>query len=212
MLRQQVLTVCIVGLVMALAGAPANAGILTTLDTGLGGLFQGSQSYAGTCVTLQVDYAVFKPGYFPYSPTPAIPADQYVYAYQLNSLFAGPNPSWAYVIKFSIGLQGNESPGVVGYYSDGLAGETLPSKSAFVTNNTAVGWDWPTNALIASVTGAHSPILYFTSPYLPETDTASVSGFIPVATHLMPSPTPEPATLSLLALGGLTLLRRRVRA
>jgi hypothetical protein len=196
---------------MTAVSASATAGILTSINTGFGGQWQGSMAYNGAYVSLNVDYCVFKPGVFPYSVTPAIPSSHYVYAYQLVSLVAGPNPSWAYVTKFSVGLQADEQVGVIGYSPDGLAGEVNPSKSAFVTDYKAAGWDWTSPALYAGA-GKHSPILYFSSRFAPELDTATVSGFFPVGTKMLPSPVPEPMTLGVLALGAVfVVIRRRPR-
>ena len=65
-----------------------------------------------------------------------------------------------------------------------------------------IGGTWQINY------GDTSDVLLFTSPYAPEWDFATLSGHYLVIRQL-PSPTPEPATLGLLIIGGLAMLRRR---
>ena len=70
------------------------------------------------------------------------------------------------------------------------------------------GWDFNSPTLNY---GSTSDVLLFTSPFPPEEDTATVSGGAHIKTENLPSPTPEPATFALLAVGAAVALARRRR-
>ncbi|MCY2928497.1 MAG: hypothetical protein NTV86_03210, partial [Planctomycetota bacterium] len=123
----------------------ADAGILTSANTGMAGQYQGTIQYTLPYVTANVDYCVFKPGLFPFTPANnlVIPADHYVYAYQILSLTPGAIPSWAYASRLSVGLDGNEQVGVVGYAMEDNSpppGQLAPSLYQVANGSLAVGW------------------------------------------------------------------------
>lgn len=203
-------------LMMAWACGPADAGLLTSVNTGLGGQYQGTIRYNLPYVSANVDYGVFAPGMFPFTPANGlvIPANQYVYAFQILSLTPGTIPSWAYVGRLSVGLDGNEQVGVVGYAMEANSpppGQLAPTIYQVVNGNLSVGWTFSPALSATSSPVNRSPYLFFTSPFSPETAAATLSG-VSGQTLSLPSPTPEPASLALLVLGGGVLaLRRRAR-
>jgi len=135
----------------------------------------------------------------------------YVYAYQIDAVRDGVfGVGTGYVSRFSVGITGIDGqPTNIG----DVAGTSVvaPSNAAFAPPsgviNTA-GWDFNTGVYA----GQSSTVLYFTSPFEPEWDNASVSGAYSFGdTQQMPSPTPEPVTLTMLVGGALMLVARRRR-
>lgn len=198
--------------IVALIGA-AQAGILAS-DANALGTWQGTKTFdtadtfGVSYFVAEIDYAVYAPGNFAASFTPQTGAEpavsDYVYAYQIVSVADGTTGS-GHVERLSVGLNdGNEQPNVIGYLPTDPA-EVAPSDASFAPNT--AGW----NFLNPNVhTGDASMVLYFSSPFGPEWDTATASGtFSTFDTKLMPSPTPEPATVLLLSIGAGALLRRR---
>jgi hypothetical protein len=193
------------GLVMCLVLSSANAGVLVS---GGGGIpaFTGTQLFDNSAATFtvsaNVDYAVFAPGAFGV----AFPGEDtsggahYVYAYQIFNLDTD-------VLRLTVGLDGDESLGSIGFISDGLVN---PSDSLYVgAGPTSAAWDFDPATL---TNGLSSAILFFTSPGAPEMDSAVVEAEF-VDSHDLPSPLPEPATLSLVALGtGIVFFGRRRRS
>lgn len=199
------------GVVLGLISA-ASGGTIATDINGMAG-YQGTETYsygfgATTLWTTSVDFSVYEPGQFELSyPAASIPAGHYVYAYQVDDIIAGAyGSSYAYVTRFSVGLTGEDSEvGIIASIS--TSGDVTPSNSSFAPatppHDTA-GWDF--NPRVNA--GETSEVLYFTSPYEPEWDNSTVSGYLS-DTQTVPSPTPEPATIGLLAAGAVMITRRK---
>lgn len=195
---------------LLLAGSASGAVVLSS-DANAIPAWHGSVLYTNVDpiyypqLAVSVDYAVYAPGQFGLSFPGADPTSgsRFIYAYHvLNNLT--PHPGWSawqgnedYVTKFSVGMtQLDELPSNAGYVTGtGQApnSSNLPIGSA--------GWTYraSTNKLLYGATGA---VLYYASPFGPEWDDGTVQGYYAVTLPLsMPSPMPEPASLSLLALG-----------
>ena len=192
-----------------MAGTAAEAGLLSANSGGAIGAFTGTQlfsnDFGGFTVNASVDYAVFAPGAFGVAFPGQDPSNgsDYVYAYQINNL-PGTIPAATAISQFTVGLDGDEPLGATGFVSG--IGITIPSSTGYVGSGpTSVAFDFAANIPFDGT----SAILIFTSAAAPELDTATVHAAW-ADTHLLPSPSPEPATLGLLAMGlGLIGTRRR---
>jgi hypothetical protein len=190
---------------MFVGGSVAQAGLLSANSGGAIPAFTGTQffddDFFGFTVSANVDYAVFAPGAFgvafPGEDTSG--GSDYVYAYQIENLDTN-------ISKFTVGLHGDEPLGSIGFISD--VGLTDPTASLYVgAGPTSSAWDFSGFA-----TGQESAVLFFTSAASPELDSATVAADWNNA-HPLPSPLPEPASLTLLALGaGVIGFRKRRRA
>lgn len=185
------------------------AGLLSSSSGGAIPAYTGTQtfvnSYSGFAVDASVDYAVFAPGAFGVAfpgLDPSAGAD-YVYAYQITN---NDTPEATDISTFTVGLDGDESLGSIGFIPGALLID--PSASAYVGSGpTSAAWDFTAPGVIPDL--ASSAVLFFTSANAPEWDNATVSAAWS-ATAQLPSPTPEPATLGLVALGlGLIGMRRK---
>jgi hypothetical protein len=197
--------------------AEAGAGVLLSDTNAMGGQWQGSvvfddatELWPGfwTPATWEVDcdFAVYEPGMFDDSFTSAtVDPAHYVYAYQILD----PRSSTldAFVSGFTVGLNGgNEQVSLVDYVP--ATGDVAPSNSW--PSPSSARWDFGSPNILE---GESSDILYYTSPFEPEWDNATIGGqtsaFRPLG---LPSPVPEPASMALLAAGGLACVwRRRIR-
>ena len=138
-----------------------------------------------------VSYAVYEPGAFDliYPGQDPSGGSDYVYTYQITGAGSG-------ISTFTVGLDGNESLGSVGFISEGSVVD--PIDALFVGDApTSVAWDFVPGTLVDEATSA---LLFFTSPNPPEADTATLVAGL-ADTRKLPSPTPEPSTLGLLAVG-----------
>ena len=192
---------------LVLGAGSAEAGLLSSNSGGAIPAYTGSQLFSasstGFSVSANVDYAVFAPGAFGAAFPGQDPSNgtEYVYAYQIENFDTAVN-------KLTVGLDGDEPLGSVGFVSD--AGLIDPSASLFVGSGpTSSAWDFAPNSLLNT---SSSSILIFTSAAAPEWDSGTVSAQF-LATHDLPSPLPEPASLGLIAAGAaLVGLKRRPRA
>ena len=200
--------------VAMLLASNAAGGVLAGDPNGIAG-WQGTQTfdtvniYAVTYYTADIDYCVYEPGQFTETFTPESghepDSSHYVYAYQIvqiTSAYGG------YVNRFSVGLNGGDEE-EAGIWYIPASGDVDPSNSAFAPFT--AGWDFDPAVYV----GETSAVLYFSSPFGPELDTASVTGYFSTGdTQMMPSPMPEPGTLALLAVGFAAICgaRRRRRA
>ena len=194
------------------AGA-AEAGLLSANSGGAIPAFTGTQlfdnTFSGFSVSANVDFAVFAPGAFGVAFPGQDPSGgaHHVYAYQIENLGSD-------ISKLTVGLDGDEPLGAIGFISG--AGLIDPSASLYVgAGPTSAAWDFDPGTLTSGTVNFilyESAILFFTSAAAPELDSATVAAAWS-ATHDLPSPLPEPATLSLLALGaGFVCCGRRRRA
>jgi hypothetical protein len=166
---------------------------------------QGSLPFSnGTALNGTLEYAVYAPGKFDAAfgaGTDPSGGNNYVYAYAFSS-----STSTDGIKLLTVALEGNESVAFPGYVSS-TSGVTpnIPGSSNpchFVTGgtppvSTSCAWTYATTKVQASQT---SKVLYFTSPYDYEWDNATLQGSINTWTGQVPSPVPEPGTLTSLAM------------
>ncbi|MGB2975715.1 MAG: PEP-CTERM sorting domain-containing protein [Phycisphaerae bacterium] len=175
--------------------------------------WQGTQQFYATSGvrTLQVDveYAVYAPGNYGLSGTDPSGDTQYVYAYQVFNDLGGNRP----VSSFSVGLDPTANVANSGFDAgSGTLGGTAPTASGFIdVPPTSALWSFLLNTIDPPPANEYSTVLLFTSPYGPQWAPATVIDGGLGNTQDLPSPTPEPATLALMALGGVGLLARRRR-
>ena len=197
--------------VMAVLLGCAGLAMAGPIADGVGALsgFFGSRSYShtagGDTLTADVDFAVYAPLAYPGSD-PSFGAD-YAYVYQIfNDALSTVGVGF-----FSVGLEDGSGAHHAGQDTSadapGLAAGQSPSLA--MVGSTSVYWlfdpDVPADG--------HSTTLLFTSPYEPTWKSSALAdGGLPTpGSGLLPSPTPEPATMALLALGGVGMLLRRKR-
>ena len=192
-----------IGLVIAVSAATAGAGDLDghadAFDDG-STVWSGSTSFDnGVGVAGYVDWAVFAPGDFPYPGTGYAPtAGEMVYTYQLFSTGADA------ISSFSVALENPADN--IGSFS-GLTGDAVIN--TVLLPGVKAEWQFA-----GVTTNSNSEGLAFSSPYVPkDLFGLAVNGGTFSVVIPLPTPSdveiPEPATLSVLALGGVALIRRR---
>jgi len=173
--------------------------------------WRGTQQFYATSgvkkLQVDVEYAVYAPGN--YSGTDLTGVTAFVYAYQIFNNLLGNAP----VSSFSVGLDPTANPANIGSDAgSGTLGGTAPTASAFSGSPpTSSAWYFFLNTIDPPPANEYSTVLLFTSPYGPQWAPATVMNGGLGNTRDLPSPTPEPATLALMALGGVGLLARRRR-
>jgi hypothetical protein len=212
------------GLFVLLLTNLAGAGVLTSDANALPG-WSGSIIMSGTNATnvleAQVDYAVYTKanylsspalnsylGHTPANPGSAGPNDFYVYAYQIFNNPAGGLNGNVGVRELSIGLDWAQgalptNSDSVGHDNGSPSVGAAPAFSQIIPLGPAVpdeSFKWIfTGGGFAP--GANSDILIFVSPSAPKLMRASMVGANstndPSLTPRLPSPTPEPGTLTL---------------
>jgi hypothetical protein len=176
----------------------------------------GGISFSKNTLSGILEYAVYAPGNFNTSFDGADPSggNDYVYAYQIIG-----GASTESIKELTVGLNGNESPASPGYVispsnvSPNMPGGLNPCQlvgGGAPPKYTSCAWDFVVTKVKS---GQSSKVLFFTSPYGPEMDSASIHGSLNASTMSVPSPVPEPGTLllSLTAFGGIVAIVRARR-
>lgn len=165
----------------------------------LGSMMSGQTNFNNGNLIGSIDYAVFAPGQ--YSGTTVFPSSDYVYAYRVwNDAMSNVSIDF-----FSVGLEANAIVGNLTY--EAVAGDIIPGYQA-ILSETVLNLFFGSAGPITS--GKHSAILLFSSPMRPIQGFGTVSGgFTGGEIVSLAAPIPEPATLTLLALGGLFSIRSR---
>jgi len=165
--------------------------------------------FPGATLDVDVEYAVYAPGQYGLSGTDPSGGTQFVYAYQVFNNLAGNVP----ISSFSVGLDPTANVANIG--SDAGSGTplgTAPTANAFTgVPPTSACWYFFLNTIDPPPANEYSTVLLFTSPYGPRWAPGSVMDSGLSDKQDLPSPTPEPATLALMALGGVGLLLTRRR-
>jgi hypothetical protein len=201
-----------------LFSTPVEAGIISGDTNAISSTWTGTLHAAGV-VTLgkqlvaDIDYAVYAPGKFNLSFPGLDPSNnsQYVYAYQIYNN-ANPPSSDLGVSIFSVALEGNESPANIEEISTGKT--SFPAFATAGSPPVSTSATWSYNSTNRITPSANSKILLFTSPYAPEWDFCTLTGFSgsyyqspanPQQGAGMPSPVPEPCTFILLGMASFGL-------
>jgi len=199
----------LIGLVCAMPASLASAGPLLSAPNifnngagpGPGGAWVGSTAFVTGTLQGYVDWAVFGPAQFPYPGTGYSPTSgELTYVYQVYETGTAPLSS------FSMAL--TDLADNIGAFS-GITGDVPSSMSLTPLPSSSATWRF---AGIAQ--GGNSEGLAFSSIRVPQNllgtvvDTGQSTTVIPLPS---PSPTsiPEPATVGMALLVGLTLLARR---
>ncbi len=202
-MKRTLLLTFVVGMCAATAGAGALDGHALAYNDGngpSGGAWTGSTAFDnGLGLSGYVDWTVFSPGAFPYlgyTPT----AGELAYAFQVFS--TGPLAT----TSFSVALDNVADS--IGTFGD-LAGDSPFSMSLTPAPFGSAGWSFS-----GITTGGNSDGLVFSSIKVPKNLFGStIDGGTGAIVIPLPSPdtvdVPEPATMSVMALAGLALLRRR---
>jgi hypothetical protein len=154
-----------------------------------------------------IDYAVYSPGEYPGSLT--FPADKYVYCYQLFNV----STSTSNIMSLDINIDPDASVDSTNYDTaslSGIAGGINPA--VYIYSRDQVQYGFTSRNLVT--VNQHSSVLIFTSAFAP--DSIMGTGFLGTTTAgnftiQLPVPTPEPASLLLLALASPVLLNARRR-
>lgn len=189
-------------------GNPAWAALLADNANALDGWHDtliAEHSSGEDVLSMKVDYAVFAPGQYP-GQVPDKDS-QYVYAYQAFNQAV----STVALTAFSVGLDPLADADNIGDDASagqpGVGGGVSPDLAIVGTSSARWGWGWIGGFEVGA--DEHSTVVLFTSPNAPTWDTATMlNGGFPTPVGLLPSPVPEPATASLLALGLAAMLGR----
>jgi len=190
-----------VGLLLGVFCGPAIA--ITTLDGDAAALVSGSQAFVGVNWTADVDYAVYAPTKYPGSHPDS--SSKYIYAYQVFNDSGSTDTLASLTISLLAGA-GAANPDDDSTYA--VLGGVAPLLSRLAGSPaTSVQWVVDVDA------GEHSTVLLFSSPYTYTFAAATLADGGVGDTRTLPTPLPEPATISLLVIGAAALVRRgRVRA
>ena len=190
------------------AGLPSVANAALADDTTAITFGQTPFSYTTTTPKLfgYVDYAVYAPG--DYSGSLSFPADQYVYCYQIFVSSTSGAIGFFTVNLDSDATAYSQASDTVS--ASGVLGGSVPTSSSISVQNGIVTYNFVrTDAITAN---NHSAVLLFTSDFAPQLGEGIISGAFPGSVYIeLSTPTPEPASLLLLALATPFLLKTRRR-
>jgi hypothetical protein len=193
----------------------AVAGPLPTDPSAMPG-WHGQQFFSSTAngftMTATVEFAVYAPGMVETSAAlgnpgfamdPSLGAN-WVYAYEVFN--TSPAIGGAVITSSTVGLSIGPIPASASISNYAFAGGVAPVLSHF-GDSTSASWSFgPLNI------GANSDILFFTMPYSPTNRPGGVQGgHGTIDSESLPSPTPEPATITLLGSALLLIGGHRVR-
>jgi hypothetical protein len=222
-----------VALILAwITARPTQAGILANDSNALSG-WHGyvslSSAQNSRLLSATVDYAVYAPGTFDLSFPGGDPSNNTAYVYAYEFFDSAKPTSTESILQFSVGLHGGGSVANQGYLTPPIGPVGQPSEPTGVINSTAAVWSYDgLNGSTIVQPGQNSEILLFTSAFAPRWDSTAMlashslgaqtpgKGIVPAQGNGVPSPTPEPASMFLLAMaaslfGLLGIVRRRFR-
>jgi MYXO-CTERM domain-containing protein len=198
-----------VGLAIGVSSS-AFAGFIAT-DPAAMPAWRGTQNFNNGVINANVDYAVYAPG--AYGAADPSGGTRFVYVYQLFNISATRAVSNltvgiedAALSAFDGGFDATRPTfgGVIPLFQDSLAGTAFPSSSFRSIFQTVGGPFTKVNP------GQHSQVLLFTSPFAPQLYASSVIDEGEQSQRLLPSPAiPGPTAVAVLAVAGVTSLRRR---
>jgi hypothetical protein len=205
----------VIGGALLVTHSAAHAGILAT-DPNSIAAFRGTTNFTATMAPFTfhaaVDHGVYAPGTF--NTTFGAGADpsngtQFVYAYQMFNTGAANEQLPNFL---SVGFNGNQNPANIEFLPNAFGNFGIdPTTVTFVPAGPPfTSATWSRNLWLPAASA--SEIVLFTSPNGPGNFNSSVKAGPLVDEQLMPSPIPEPGTLTALAAGAAaTLLSRRRR-
>jgi len=162
-------------------------------------VMSGQTNFNNGSLIGSVEYWVCGPDQYP--GTTIFPSTDYVYAYRV---FNDP-ASTVSIDFFSVGIQANTTVGNLTYEAD--AGDVIPGFQS-ILSETVLNLFSSSAGPITS--GKNSAILLFSSPMGPMQGFGTVSGgFTGGEIVSLAVPIPEPATLTMLVLGGVFAIRSR---
>ncbi len=202
-------------LLLTSASAAGPLSLETDATTGLPG-WHATQSTWNSATKIQatVEYAVYAPGMFDQSVLLGNPADpsfdsDYVYAYEVSLVTTTP------LLYLSVSTVAGAIPmsyvgtNRVDSWSSPNGGQA-PNTEIFNAGVSVVNARWSFSSPTLPVSTGYSTILFFTSPFGPQFNNAAISGGgNQINTTTLPSPVPEPTTLTLAAIAVVSLFAAR---
>ncbi len=197
-------------LIVGLAACGAQAGILAgdpDAMSGWAGSVKDIYSHTSETFAVELDYAVFAPG--DYGAGDPSGGEDYVYAYQAYNL----SESNVAVSSLSVGTAPGAIINSAGKDSTSTHGKSGGKDPVFYQHDPdAASTTWSFSGT-GFVKDTWSSVLLVTSPMGPTLDEASViDGGNSLNFDDVPTPLPEPASMTLLALGAVAVVTRRRRA
>ena len=182
-----------------IVGLFAGSAVGAVIDGDPAALISGSEAFGTSHWGVDVDYAVYAPGAYP--GTHPDWATSYIYAYQVfNDATSAATLS---VLTLNL-ASGAGATSLIDDNAYGVTGGVAPVLSRLIGSPpTSINW------AITVVPGGHTTVLLFSSPNTYTFGPATMANGGVGDTHPLPTPIPEPATMLLLALGGLAMMARR---
>lgn len=193
--------------------APLSAGLITLQTAAsINDLFATTPTAVGTTSMVTAITDTFNVNVYSQAYTDG---SKYVYLYQLDNSSQSSHPVEILTLAPVFGATANVQMGyLTGTVPEGfLSGSTIVPESTGSLNvaGPILSFYYTTRADNEIMPGNRSAVMYVVSQYRPDQINGSVIDGN-TATHLVVGPVPEPATMALLAMGGVTMLfRRRTR-